>query len=80
MNTLKSIISLPERQLSFKFRKFFIYKLFFTALLKRGNKIKAQQKYAKIIYFLKKMQKKKSPQQLIFLAVTALKPPLRASK
>lgn len=76
MNLLKNIAQKYDGKFSYKLRKYLIYKLFYASLLKKGNKIKAYFKLAGINYFLKKFNKLKSPQHLIFLAVSALRPPL----
>jgi hypothetical protein len=76
MKILKEIALQHNDKLTFKLRKFLIYKLFFASLVKKGNNSKAKLKMSKIAYYLKKSNKKQSPQHLIFLAVNALRPAL----
>jgi hypothetical protein len=76
MNQLKTIALQHKNKLSFKLTKYLVAKLFFSALLKQGNKTRAYLKLSKINHYLKKLNNYQSPQHLLYLAVMALKPPL----
>jgi small subunit ribosomal protein S7 len=59
-----------------KMQRYYVFKLFYSHLLKQGNKQKAFLRLRHIVDLLKKKDSKKKPFHLIFLAVNNLCPPL----
>lgn len=59
-----------------KLQRYYVYKLFLSYLLKKGNKVESLHKLSRISFFLKKRNKRRKPLHLIFLAANILRPPL----
>ena len=56
------------------YNTYYLYNIFFAALLQNSNKFKATQRLQKIIYNLKLLSKDQSPIHLISKALMILRP------
>jgi hypothetical protein len=77
--SLNSRKQLKGNNITLKVLRFYVFQLLYSSLIKKGNKALAFSQIKAIMFALKKKLKKRKPFNLIFLAVSNLRPPFEYS-